>query len=192
MTELILTREHALALSRQRFAFFARGGMRSLLPDTPILWNWHLDLIASRLEDAMEGRTRRLIINIPPRYGKSLMSSVMLPAFVLGRRPSAEVVCASYAFELAERMANDTRRLMNSMFYREVFGPRLVSPVARLSDLRTYQGGCRFATSVEGTMTGRGGNLIIIDDPLKPNQADSETQRLAVNSKRGRDPTLRA
>lgn len=181
MPEPALTPEHARALARHNLAFFARTAMQVLHPATPILWNWHLDLIANRLEDAMEGRTRRLIINIPPRYGKSLMASVTLPAFLLGRRPSAEIICASYAADLSRKMADLTRRLMNTPFYHQVFSPRLVSSRSRLGELTTPQGGFRLATSVDGTLTGRGGNVIIIDDPLNPGQAASETQRTAVN-----------
>lgn len=173
--------DHLRALARSSLAFFCRGGMKQLLPQTDILWNWHLDLIASRLEDVMEGRTRRLIINIPPRYGKSLLASVCFPAFILGHNPAAEVVCVSYAQDLAEKMASDTRRLMNSAYYLDLFGGRLASPRSRLAELKTLEGGCRLATSVEGTLTGRGGDIIIIDDPLKPSEARSDTQRLAVN-----------
>jgi predicted phage terminase large subunit-like protein len=177
----ILTSSHLRALLRQDLGFFARGAFSELLPTTSILWNWHLDLIASRLEDLLAGRRRRLIINIPPRYGKSLIASVAFPAFILGRDPTAEVVCVSYAQDLAEKMAGDTRRLMNSNWYRDVFDTRLANARSRLSELRTVEGGSRLATSVEGTLTGRGGNIIIVDDPLKPAEAASETQRKAAN-----------
>jgi predicted phage terminase large subunit-like protein len=174
--------EHLRALARQDFGFFARGAMKELLPTVDILWNWHLDLIANRLEDVAAGRTRRLIINIPPRYGKSLLASVALPAYMLGHDPTAEIVCVSYARDLAEKMASDTRRLMNSPWYGGLFSSRLVNPRARLTELRTPEGGCRLATSVDGQLTGRGGNIIIVDDPLKPIEAVSDTQRQAVNN----------
>lgn len=176
-----LTPAHLRALLRQDFGFFARGAFKELLPTTPILWNWHLDLIASWLQGVLAGRTRRLIINIPPRYGKSLMASVALPAFILGRDPAAEIVCASYTQPLSDKMASDTRRLMNSGWYQHIFPTRLANPRSRLSELRTPQEGTRLATSVEGTLTGRGGNIVVIDDPLNPSQAASETQRKAVN-----------
>lgn len=181
MTTTALSVDHLRALARQDFGFFARGAMKELLPTVDILWNWHLDLIANRLEDVAAGRTRRLIINIPPRYGKSLLASVALPAFLLGHDPTAETVCVSYARDLAEKMAADTRRLMNSAWYSGLFPTRLVNPRARLTELRTPEGGCRLATSVDGQLTGRGGNIIIIDDPLKPIEAVSDTQRKAVN-----------
>ncbi len=181
MRSVGISGDHLHALARNDFSYFARGGMKVLLPATEILWNWHLDLICNRLEDVIEGRIRRLIINIPPRYGKSLITSVSLPAYILGRKPEAEVVCISYAQGLSEKMAHDTRRLMNSPYYHRLFGPRLTSPRAKLGELKTGQGGCRLATSVDGTLTGRGGDFILIDDPLKPGEAASDTCRQAVN-----------
>jgi predicted phage terminase large subunit-like protein len=182
MNAPIFTDAHFRALLRQDLGFFARGAFKELLPTTPILWSWHLDLIATRLEDVLTGTRRRLIINIPPRYGKSLLASVAFPAFILGRDPTAEVVCVSYAQDLADKMAGDSRRLMNSGWYQNVFQTRLANARSRLAELRTPEGGSRLATSVEGMLTGRGGNIIIIDDPLKPAEAASETQRKAVNN----------
>ena len=173
--------EHLRAVLRQDLGFFARGAFKELLPTTQILWNWHLDLIASCLEDILAGKRRRVIINIPPRYGKSLIASVAFPAFILGRDPTAEIVCVSYAQDLADKMSADTRRLMNSRWYREVFQTRLANARSKLGELKTAEGGSRLATSVEGMLTGRGGNIIIIDDPLKPAEAASETQRKSVN-----------
>jgi predicted phage terminase large subunit-like protein len=176
-----VTQEHVQAMLRNDFAFFCRGTFKTLLPSTTILWNWHLDLIANRLEDILQGRYRNLIINIPPRYGKSLIASVAFPAFILGHDPTAEVVCVSYGQDLAEHTALNTRRLMASPMYEEAFSTRLVSRRAKLSELRTTEGGTRLATSVDGMLTGRGGNFLIIDDPLKPSEALSATQREAVN-----------
>ena len=177
-----LTTAHLQALVRNDLGLFARGAFRELLPSTLILWNWHLDLIASRLADVLVGRCRRLIVNIPPRYGKSLMASVAFPAFILGRDPTAEILCASYSQPLADKMASDTRRLMNSEWYQRLFPTRLANPRSRLLDLRTPEGGTRLATSVEGTLTGRGGNFVVVDDPLNPSQAASEVQRKSVNT----------
>ena len=172
---------HLRALARKDFGFFARGSLQELHPAVRILWNWHLDLICSYLMDVFEGRTRRLIINIPPRYGKSLLASIAFPAFILGHRPEAEIICMSYVQNLSEDLAERTRRLMNSQFYLDIFGPRLLSNRVRLRELKTSAGGCRLATSVEGTVTGRGGEFLIMDDPIKPQEAQSEACRNSVN-----------
>lgn len=129
-----LTQEHVRAMLRNHFAFFCLGTFKTLLPTTPILWNWHLDLMANKLEDVLHGRCRNLIINIPPRYGKSLIASVAFPAFILGHDPTAEVVCVSYGQDLAEHTAINTRRLMTSRMYEDAFATRLVSPRAKLSE----------------------------------------------------------
>jgi hypothetical protein len=144
------TPAHIQALARSNFAFFCRGAFKELLPTTQIHWNWHLDLIANRIEDVLSGKTRQLIINIPPRYGKSLITSVALPAFLLGLDPTAEIVCVSYAQDLADKMALDTRRLMNSAWYQGIFATRLSNPRAKLAELTTTAGGCRLATSTGG------------------------------------------
>lgn len=180
-SDLRVTPEHLRALSRRSFPFFCRGAFLELNPSVNILWNWHLDLIASRMQDVMEGRCRRLIVNIPPRYGKSLIASVAFPAYVLGHNPHAELICASYAHGLSEKMARDTRRLMETPFYQQLFGTPLASNRESLTEIKTSAGGYRMATSVEGTLTGRGGNYIIIDDPMKPMDGASDVKRQAVN-----------
>ena len=176
-----LRQEHVRTLLRNDFSFFCRGAFKTLLPTTTILWSWYLDLIANKLEDTLHGRCRNLMINIPPRYGKSLIASTAFPAFILGHDPSAEIVCVSYGQDLAEHTAINTRRLMTSPMYEDTFATRLVSRRAKLSELRTTEGGTRLATSIDGMLTGRGGNFLIIDDPLKPSEAASRTQREAVN-----------
>lgn len=180
-TDPRLTPEHLRALSRRSFPFFCRGAFQELHPHIRISWNWHLDLIASRMQDVLEGRCQRLIVNIPPRYGKSLICSVSFPAFVLGHNPNAELICASYAERLSSKMARDTRKLMSSPFYHRVFGRRLASGRESLTEIKTPEGGYRLATSVEGTLTGRGGNFIIIDDAMKPTDGPSEVRRRSVN-----------
>lgn len=181
MNAPIFTSAHLRALLRQDLGFFGRGAFKQLLPTTTILWNWHLDLIATWLQDVLEGKRRRVIINIPPRYGKSLVASVAFPAFILGRDPTAQIVCVSYAQDLADKMSSDTRRLMNSDWYQGIFQTRLTNARSQLGELKVLEGGSRLATSVGGTLTGRGGNIVIIDDPLKPTEAASETQRKGVN-----------
>lgn len=176
-----LTQDHVQAMLRNDFPFFCRGTFRTLLSSSTVLWNWHLDYIAAELQEVLRGNCRNLIINIPPRYGKSLIASVAFPAFILGQDPCAEVICMSYGQDLANHSALLTRRLMTSRMYEDAFTTRLLSHRAKLSELRTTDGGSRLATSVDGTLTGRGGNFLIIDDPLKPSEAHSPTQREAVN-----------
>jgi len=152
-----------------------------LFPNTPFLPNWHIELIASKLEEVLEGKITRLIINVPPRSLKSVIASVAFVAWALGRNPSMQFICASYGQDLADKLALDCRSVMQSAWYKRLFGVRLTSSRPAVADLSTTEGGGRFATSVGGVLTGRGGDIIVIDDPLKPNEALSDAERQSAN-----------
>jgi predicted phage terminase large subunit-like protein len=107
---------------------------------------------------------------------------VAFPAFLLGHDPSAKIICASYGQDLANKHAMDCRTIMNSAWYRDLFPhTRLSSERQALQEFVTTQQGFRLSTSVGGMLTGRGADYIIIDDPLKPDEALSDTQRQVVN-----------
>lgn len=152
-----------------------------LFPNTPFLPNWHIELIACKLEAVLEGQITRLIINVPPRSLKSVIASVAFVAWALGRNPSMQFICASYGQDLADKLAMDCRSVMQSTWYQRLFGVRLTSSRPAVADFSTTAGGGRFATSVRGVLTGRGGNIIVIDDPLKPNEALSDAERQSAN-----------
>lgn len=144
--------------------------------------NWHIDLICSEIMDIIEGKNKRLIINIPPRNMKSIICSVALPAFLLGHNPATSVMCVSYNDNLAEKFASDCRRVMIEQWYQEMFpNTRIATSRRSISDFETTRGGGRISTSIGGTLTGRGADWIIIDDPLKPSDAMSDVQREKVN-----------
>jgi predicted phage terminase large subunit-like protein len=170
------------ALLRNDLPSFVRKASGILVPG-PVLWNWHLDAICHALELVKRGQIKRLIINLPPRSLKSVIASVAFPAFMLGHDPSQRIICVSYGQDLSAKHSNDFRSLINTPFYRRIF------PQMRASDrknteaeLQTSAGGSRLATSVGGTLTGRGGSLIIIDDPIKPTDAMSSAMREACNA----------
>jgi predicted phage terminase large subunit-like protein len=174
-----LTNHEYFTVLRNDLSTFIDGSFRELNPDAQFLGNWHIDAIASELDRCLRGETTRLIISVPPRSLKSHCASVAFPAWLLGHKPSAQIICASYGQDLADRLALDCRSLMNSDWYRKVFATRLSTQ--RQAEFMTEAQGFRLATSVGGVLTGRGGDFIIIDDPLKPEEALSETQRNAVN-----------
>jgi predicted phage terminase large subunit-like protein len=118
-----------------------------------------------------------MIITVPPRNLKSICASVALPAFALGHDPACKFICVSYAQGLAEKHANDCRALMQSPMYRRVFQTRISPQKDTQLEFATTGGGYRLATSVGGTLTGRGGNFIVLDDPLKPQDAYSQVAR---------------
>ena len=180
-TRVHLSDEEILALQAADFPTFLQMVFEQLTPDTPYQYNWHLDVIAHALEEVRAGRIKRLIINVPPRSLKSISASVALPAFWLGHDPSVQFICASYGQELADKHAFDCRAVMESIWYQALFPTRLLGTRRAVSDFQTTRNGGRLATSVGGVLTGRGADVIIIDDPLKPNEALSETTRNNTN-----------
>lgn len=166
---------------RNDFAAFVHRGFLEVVPNAKFLPNFHIDVLAAAMEEIRHGRSKRLIANLPPRHLKSFIVSVAFPAFLLGHNPSAQIICASYGQDLADKHARDCRALMQTNFYQRIFSTRLSPDKTAASNFETTAGGCRLATSVTGPLTGRGADYIIIDDPLKANEAHSESNRNAVN-----------
>src|SRR2546421_268980 len=133
------------------------------------------------LAGVREGKIRRLIINVAPRHLKSLLASIAFPAWCLGHDPSAQILCVSYAQDLADKLARDCRGIMTSPWYRQIFRTRLAPHRQAVQEFITTRQGYRLATSTGGVLTGRGADIILIDDPLKPEEALSEAQRNAAN-----------
>jgi hypothetical protein len=107
--------------------------------------------------------------------------SVAWVAWLLGRKPSLRIICASYSEELAHKFSRDCRALMESRFYKRVFPTRLNPKKSTETEFETAKRGSRFATSVGGTLTGRGGDVLIVDDPTKANDANSQVVLEAAN-----------
>lgn len=169
-------------LLRRDFETFARKAWAWVSAGEPIAWNWHLDAIAHELEQVEAGDNLRLIVTIPPRNGKSKTVSVIWIAWLLGRDPARNFVCVSYSNELSGKFARDCLSIMQAPWYRELFPRTLISPKrSAVMDFETTAGGGRLATSITGTLTGRGGDIIILDDVIKPEDANSDTVRQGVN-----------
>ena len=162
------------AVIRSDFNAFIERSFYELNPTTPFLSNWHIEVIAAELEACRRGETKRLIINVPPRSLKSHCASVAFPAWLLGHDSSAQIIVASYAQELANKLSSDCRTLSASSFYQELFSTRLSPQRQALQEFTTTKNGFRMATSVGGVLTGRGADFIIVDDPLKPDEALSD------------------
>lgn len=145
-----------------------------------LLTNWHLEAMIHALEQCRKGARPRLIFNLPPRHLKSFMISVAWPAFLLGHDPSLKIFCVSYSDELAKALAREFKRIVESDWYRAIF-PNVRWTKQTETEQATHNGGFRYAVSVGGTLTGRGADLIIIDDPAKPAEAQSETGRNRLN-----------
>jgi predicted phage terminase large subunit-like protein len=168
-------------LMRHSLMAFVEYTFAELFPQTPFSDSPHLAIIAAKLEECAAGKCKRLIICLPPRSLKSVMASVAFPAWALAKYPHLQIICASYGQAISDKHARDTRTIMASAGYQRAFATRLSKQKLSVDDFMTTQGGFRMATSVGGVLTGRGGDILIIDDPMKPGDAFSETLRKSVN-----------
>ncbi len=171
------------ALRRTELTSFVEGSMGVLASAGPYLQNYHVAAICYALQRVAEGKIKRLLITLPPRHLKSIAASVCFPAWVLGHAPRTRFVTICHTAELAAQHHNDCRRLIASPYYQELFGAcRIARDKNTEGEFRTTFGGGRLSLSVGGPITGRGGEIIIIDDPLKADDASSDVKRRNVNT----------
>lgn len=162
--------------------FKARKGVEMRL-------NWHQQSVCDALERVVIGKTKRLIINIPPRSGKTEMAVINFIAWCMGNWPDCEFIHATYSKRLATNNTWGARAAVETETHREIFGPLVFRGDSNAKDeWRTAEGGCVYATGSDGTITGYGagkmrdtfGGAIIIDDPHKAGEALSDTMRQNV------------
>ena len=169
------------SILRQDLSRFIHRSFQTVVPGEVYSDNWHIQAIAWRLEQCLRGDIRRLIITMPPRSLKSICTSVAFPAWALGHDPALKIICASYSSDLTMKHARDCRAVMESDWYKRAFRKTRLHPKKNTEiEFMTNRRGFRLGTSVGGTLTGKGGNLIIIDDPLKPGEAMSDVRRESV------------
>lgn len=175
--------QHILGhILRNDFGSFVAKVFTTVCPNDTYLPNWHVGAICHELMRISQGENNRLVVNVPPRFLKTIIVSVAWVAWRLGHEPAERIVCASYSSDLAAKYSNDTRRVMGSDWYRRLFPRTRINPKKNTeTEFETTRGGFRLATSVGGTLTGRGGNIIIVDDPLRAGDAHSGTRREEVN-----------
>lgn len=169
------------AILRQRLAAFVARAFETLNPGAEFQPEWFVDYISSKLEPLKEGEQLKLIVNLPPRHLKSTIISVALVAWLMGHNPALRIIVASYSDELAEQLTRDYRRIITSPWYAELFPAMRIGEKDTAREIVTTQNGYRLGVSVGGTLTGRGADIIIVDDPIKAGDATSETKREAVN-----------
>ena len=180
ITEADLNPELALqALIDMDLMAFTEFAFSVVRPGVLLKRNWHVDAVTYKLAQVAKGYIRRLIITLPPRSLKSLCASVALPAWFLGHYPWERVVVVSYSEFLSRTHANDFRRVVSHPLYQATF-PAMRVDRATDREITTTERGKRFTTSIDGTLTGLGGNLIVIDDPLNTAHAMSDAVRERV------------
>jgi predicted phage terminase large subunit-like protein len=139
----------------------------------------HHRLLATKLESVERGEIRRLMVFLPPRSGKSEIVSKRFPAWFIGRNPTKHIISASYGVKLAADFGRQVRNILASQEYRALFPDVSLAPDSAAKDLwHTNRGGGYLAAGLETGITGRGADILNIDDPVKDREAaDSETQR---------------
>lgn len=158
----------------------------SSLDSSPYSHNWHIDIIAAEAEKLITGETRNLIVNVPPRTGKSSLLSVALVAWIWCQSekgpmsgPQVSFLCSSYAQSLAFDHSIKCRNLLMSPFYQRHWGQRFKMKDDRnaVGFFENDKGGYRIATSVGAGLTGLGAQAIIVDDPSNTVDVVSEAER---------------
>lgn len=175
-------------LAEKSLSSFIKQGWANIDP-SPYSDGWAIDAVCKHLEAVTRGEIRNLLINIPPRMGKSSITSVAYPAWVWAQReikplsgPQVQFMSSSYASTLSERDSTKMRRLLGSSWYQNNWGAnfKMVGDQNTKRKFENDKGGYRLATSVTGTQTGDGGMILLVDDPISANDAHSELERQNV------------
>ena len=135
----------------------------------------HHRIVAEKFNKLSTGELKRLIINMPPRHTKSEFASFLLPAWMVGRNPKLKIIQATHTGELAIKFGRKAKHLIDSEEYHKIFDTRLQEDSKAAGRWETAQGGEYFAAGVGGAITGRGADLLIIDDPHSEQDAMSES-----------------
>ena len=158
---------------------YLRQAWPILQPGTPFVESWHAELLSEHLEAVTAGDCTRLLINLPPRHSKSIVTSVAWPTWEWIRNPHLKVICVSYAESLAIKLSVDRRLLVQSEWYQRRWGTRvrLVADQNEKAEFANEQRGSMMAMSLNGAVTGKGGDRVIVDDPHNPSEILSDTLR---------------
>jgi predicted phage terminase large subunit-like protein len=166
-------------VAERGLAPYFRAAWPVLEPKNELLPNWHQDLIAEYLTACSLRQIKQLIINMPPRYTKSLLVSVCFPTWVWIKKPEERFLCTSYSQSLSTKHSLDRRNLIRSSWYQTRWADRFT--MSDDQDAKTEfvndRRGHMIATSLSGTGTGKGGNYLIVDDPHDASRAESDIQR---------------
>lgn len=169
-------------LARRHLREFVRQAWPIIEPATPFISGWHIDCICDHLEAVTNGEIADLLINVPPRSGKSTIVSIMWPMWEWISHPSEKWVFNSYSDDLVIRDSVRCRRLIDSTWYQRNWGDRykLASDQNVKSRFENDKAGYRYCFTVNGSNTGEGGSRIVVDDPHNVKQGESDVVRQGV------------
>lgn len=166
-------------LSFRDFIFYA---WESLEPGNPLKPGWHIDAICEHLQAVQKGEIQRLIINIPPGTTKSMCATVLFPVWLWINRPEERLICASYSGELAVEHSMKRRDLMRSEWFRDHWGDKIKFQADENAKgaYRNTRQGKMYSTGLKGTITGKHAHTLITDDPISPEEANSDAELMRI------------
>src|SRR5262249_30066896 len=168
-------------LIRTEFLAFAMKAFADLNKDS--LGNYrYLKLLAKRLTRVAAGKTKRLVISLPPRHCKTFMASICLPAWILAHNSSAKIIILTYGQDLADKNAYAIREILRSDWFKQTFHTRIKKDRAKLVDFVTTDGGGVRALSIQGGVTGLAADYMIIDDSVEIKDSDNTKRLERVNN----------
>jgi hypothetical protein len=175
--------ERARRSGSRSFASFVQQAWPYVLQVDPLVWGWHMDAMCAHFEEVARGRIRKLLVNVPPGHAKSVLLSVLWPAWIWTWWPKAQFLFGSYAHDIAVRDSVRCRAVIESEWYRETFSSPAGWTLRRDQNAKDWfvntLGGERFSTGVGGT--GRRAHIIGIDDPLDAEERHSKAARDRAN-----------
>ena len=173
--------DQIIDLYRYHLPSFIAFAFEEVHPDHQFQHNWHIDVLADRLESCFEGKSRRLAISMPPRMLKSFCSSVAFVAYVLGHDPSRRFIILCGSQGLASDLSSKLRGLLASQRYQSLFPHAEVKNSSVLDVRLTHGGGVSYGVCGQSQI-GRGADYLIVDDPISPQQALDDPHRRQCNA----------
>jgi predicted phage terminase large subunit-like protein len=179
----LLDEKETRLLEEDLYSFF-EDGWKVLNPNREVKLGWHVEAVCDHLQAVSEGQIRNLVINIPPRHLKSSITSVYWPAWAWIKDPQIRWLFLSYGKDLVLRDSQQTRQLMQSEWYQERWGDKFgfTSDQNVKSFYLNDKGGGRLTASFEADPTGEGGDVIVVDDPLRIEDANNRGALDRVNA----------
>lgn len=168
----------------ESFPYFLEQAWPYLDPGSDYMHNWHIDAICEHMEAVKDGYIRRMIINVPPRTSKSSIVSIAFPAWVWIQNerkplsgPNVQFLCGTYGHPLSKSHGGKFKNLLNSHWFQERWGHRFNIMTNTNLELENDKGGVRWASTPDSGTTGKGGNILLLDDPHNVKEASSEAER---------------
>jgi len=174
----------------ESFAAFIPAAWPALKPEDEYLHNWHIDALAEHLDAVSRGEITRLQVWVPPVSMKTMVVSVLWPAWEWTHSPKTRYICASYSEPLAGIISSWSRALIQSDWYQQRWGSKFELQSKSLLQFSNDRAGTRLSVSPEGKVTGLHGHRIIVDDPIKPDDAEATSRAVLEGTNRWWDSTM--